>query len=201
MPVYLCKPGVFSNEPWRHGIPVYAEPFALSTPSTNPPQQQRQTRESSSLLSQQEEESRANYPSSEASSLTGVTPHPQQRHHQQQQPQPDESKAIRRIRHSEVVLVDDVVLVYQNYWLKLRWPGSNGGFAGYVCLVGANKQQPSAATDATAHLVDGGGGENIRDLFCKIFIHSPNSFSLLTLLSAHPLLLYVNATIYFPLRH
>ena len=43
--------------------------------------------------------------------------------------------AIRRIRHSEVVLVDDVVYQHNNYWLRLRWPGTKGGFAGYVCLL------------------------------------------------------------------
>jgi hypothetical protein len=42
---------------------------------------------------------------------------------------------IRRIRHSEVILVDDVVFRFSNYWLRLRWPGSRGGFAGFVCLL------------------------------------------------------------------
>lgn len=42
--------------------------------------------------------------------------------------------AMRRLRHSEVVLVDDVIFAYQNYWLRLRSPGSRGGFAGFICL-------------------------------------------------------------------
>jgi hypothetical protein len=41
---------------------------------------------------------------------------------------------IRRIRHAEVVLVDDVCIAFGRYWLRLRWPGHKGGFAGYVAL-------------------------------------------------------------------
>eukprot|EP00566_Odontella_aurita_P032304 CAMPEP_0113551194 /NCGR_PEP_ID=MMETSP0015_2-20120614/14396_1 /TAXON_ID=2838 /ORGANISM="Odontella" /LENGTH=55 /DNA_ID=CAMNT_0000452073 /DNA_START=647 /DNA_END=810 /DNA_ORIENTATION=+ /assembly_acc=CAM_ASM_000160 len=29
MPVYLCKPGWSSPEPWRHGVQVYAYPFRI----------------------------------------------------------------------------------------------------------------------------------------------------------------------------
>ena len=39
---------------------------------------------------------------------------------------------VRRVRHAEVVLVDDVCIAYDHYWLRLRWPGSKGGFAGYI---------------------------------------------------------------------
>jgi len=41
---------------------------------------------------------------------------------------------IRRIRHAEIVLVDDVCLAHDRYWLRLRWPGRRGGFAGYVAM-------------------------------------------------------------------
>jgi hypothetical protein len=37
---------------------------------------------------------------------------------------------IRRIRHSEIVLVDDVCIAYNRYWLRLRWPGTSSGGAG-----------------------------------------------------------------------
>ena len=30
---------------------------------------------------------------------------------------------IRRIRHSEMVIIDDVCLAYHRYWLRIRWPG------------------------------------------------------------------------------
>lgn len=41
--------------------------------------------------------------------------------------------AIRRVRHAEVVLVDDVCIAHGRYWLRLKWPGT-GGFAGYIAL-------------------------------------------------------------------
>jgi hypothetical protein len=181
MPVYLCKPGVNSLEPWRHGIPVYAEPFDLgsgsstststtkATDSTNDDQSQplnvvdsrldihtgtgtgtgtgtvnnnnnntnnnnnnntnnnnnnntnNNNNNTNNLLEHSESRTQ---PNSETSSMTGVGP----QHN-------SNATAIRRIRHSEVVLVDDVVYQHNNYWLRLRWPGTKGGFAGYVCLL------------------------------------------------------------------
>lgn len=53
-----------------------------------------------------------------------------------------ESTPIRRVRHSEVVLVDEVSLYYGKYWLRLRWPGSRGGVAGYIVL-GDSKSIPN----------------------------------------------------------
>jgi hypothetical protein len=41
---------------------------------------------------------------------------------------------IRRVRHAEVVLVDDVCVAFERYWLRLRWPGHKGGFAGYIAM-------------------------------------------------------------------
>jgi hypothetical protein len=41
---------------------------------------------------------------------------------------------IRRVRHSEIVLVDDVCIAFGRYWLRLRWPGHKGGFAGYIAM-------------------------------------------------------------------
>ena len=149
MPVYLCKPGMNSLDPWRHGIPVYAQPFPLrgvtgvSNSLGNDADMDVETRESvedvlpnvhttntgePQRLGLTREESKTP-PSSETSSLNGRSTRPWT---------PSETaatSAIRRIRHSEVILVDDVVYQYSNYWLRLRWPGSNGGFAGYVCLV------------------------------------------------------------------
>jgi hypothetical protein len=43
------------------------------------------------------------------------------------------SPPVRRIRHAEVVLVDDVCIAYGRYWLRLRWPGHHlGGGGGSV---------------------------------------------------------------------
>jgi hypothetical protein len=41
---------------------------------------------------------------------------------------------VRRVRHAEIVLVDDVCIAYGRYWLRLRWPGHKGGFAGYIAM-------------------------------------------------------------------
>jgi hypothetical protein len=49
---------------------------------------------------------------------------------------------IRRIRHTEVVLVDDVCIAYGRHWLRLRWPGHKGGFAGYIALGKVNEPLP-----------------------------------------------------------
>ena len=49
--------------------------------------------------------------------------------HVQETPRP-----LRRLRHAEVVIVDDVCLAFGKYWLRLRWPGHKGGFAGYLPL-------------------------------------------------------------------
>lgn len=85
MPVYLCKPGCWAVEPWRHGIQVYAFPFPIDRKDVQDNNERPQ----------------------------GV--------------------AIRRVRHAEVVLVDDVCIAHGRYWLRLKWPGS-GGFAGYIAL-------------------------------------------------------------------
>jgi len=41
---------------------------------------------------------------------------------------------VRRVRHAEVVLVDQCIVAYGRSWLRLRWPGSQGGFGGFVAL-------------------------------------------------------------------
>lgn len=104
MPVYLCKPGCWATEPWRHGIQVYALPFDIDSYKN------------------------------ELSDKQLPKPIP-----------------IRRIRHSEVVLVDDVCYVTGNYWLRLQWPG-NGSFAGYIALVAA--MLPSKEQDKNGELLD-----------------------------------------------
>lgn len=54
-------------------------------------------------------------------------------------------RAIRRVRHAEICIVDDVCVAYQRYWLRLRWPGSKGGFAGYIAMqrVDAGAEHPT----------------------------------------------------------
>ena len=216
MPIYLCKPGVNSVEPWRHGIPVYPHPFPLNAKSSTSSRtgdglDQARDRDAAEVVcstagstgpgsstvtvtvtgsegnvnatrsiamtllehdqhedenQQQEEEEdweeTRNQPSTETSGTTLVNighggperPAPSTRH----SPSTQSVRAIRRIRHSEVVLADDVVYMYSNYWLRLCWPGSKGGFAGYVCLV--------AHTNQIKQTLDAGAGE--RDVQLKV---------------------------------
>jgi len=126
MPVYLCKPGCAAYEPWRHGIQVYAFPFAIDSPATPKSSATEETPLSrphaqeghySSNAAKKEEEDVRDQPESE--------PIP---------PRHSGGVAIRRVRHAEVVLVDDVCIAHGRYWLRLRWPGPPGGFAGYIAL-------------------------------------------------------------------
>lgn len=55
---------------------------------------------------------------------------------------------IRRIRHAEVVLGDDVCIAYGRHWLRLRWPGHKGGFAGYIALGKINEPLPRQISNA-----------------------------------------------------
>jgi hypothetical protein len=52
--------------------------------------------------------------------------------------------SIRKIRHAEIVLVDDVCVTYNHYWLRLRWPGSKGGFAGYIDMGKTSYYKPTS---------------------------------------------------------
>lgn len=63
---------------------------------------------------------------------------------------------IRRVRHAEIVLVDDVCTAHGRYWLRLRWPGRKGGFAGYIAMGLVNTNNNNNTT-ASAPLAVGGG--------------------------------------------
>jgi len=107
MPVYLCKPGCWQQEPWRHGIQVYEQPFPLDT----------DTRQDDVFVASTEGiRSRHERRSMRAAGSLG--------------------RPVRKVRHAEVVLVDDVSIAYDRYWLRLRWPGPQGAFAGYIALGG-----------------------------------------------------------------
>lgn len=100
MPVYLCTPGVNEQEPWKHGIEVFPEPFDVhATKVTN-----------------------------------GTTVDWNVAVDSLKESGPSNGTSVRKIRHSEVVLVDDVCVAFARYWLRLRWPGSKGGFAGYIAM-------------------------------------------------------------------
>jgi len=71
---------------------------------------------------------------------------------------------IRRVRHAEIVLVDDVCVAHGRYWLRLRWPGhqqqhsqhshgsssssnTNSLFAGYIAMGLVSKEEAQDDND------------------------------------------------------
>jgi len=162
MPVYICQAGSNSSEPWRHGLQVYAAPFQLTDlPSgdsrdghnnicTLAPrmassievaaqtQHNNNTNNNHNSRPQREESFGANNPdSSNYNSISRDQQHIESLRF---------GLPVRRIRHAEVVLVDDVCIAYDRHWLRLRWPGNKGGFAGYVALGKVNETSVSRRT-------------------------------------------------------
>lgn len=122
MPVYLCQPGVGHPDPWRHGIQVYAAPFPIE-PAAATLQQSSGGRD---LVIAHGVYASANNASAGDSSTVSL---------------PSTAQSIgfpiRRIRHAEIVLVDDVCIAFDRYWLRLRWPGASKQgvlFAGYIAM-------------------------------------------------------------------
>mmetsp|Transcript_23389 Transcript_23389/g.51212 ORF Transcript_23389/g.51212 Transcript_23389/m.51212 type:complete len:779 (+) Transcript_23389:332-2668(+) len=177
MPVYICQAGANSSEPWRHGLQVYAAPFALtdaqlpekeetdgttSAPHLVPTSTEvaaqieaeaeyvngpprpwpeghgnarlaQQTNAGSVPLTAQNANANANADANHNQTQGGSDPI------QQHMASLQLGLPVRRIRHAEVVLVDDVCIAYDRHWLRLRWSGVKGGFAGYVALGKVNE--------------------------------------------------------------
>lgn len=143
MPVYLCQPGAGAAEPWRHGIQVYASPFVMDEV---PVVGEGRDAVVLSVNSSDVANWSSQHPvadqggSSEhgdgTSVITNRTTGAVITH-----PRGHSGLPIRRVRHAEVVLVDDVCVAFDRYWLRLRWPGGKGGFAGYIAL--GKVSQPS----------------------------------------------------------
>lgn len=153
MPVYICQAGANSSEPWRHGLQVYAAPFQLMDLSSGEPRD-GQNENICTLAPQMTS-------TSDMTNQAQGNNNNRQQLVQQFQPQQiftannsySNSMAreqqhlgslrfglpVRRIRHAEVVLVDDVCIAFDRHWLRLRWPGKKGGFAGYVALGKVNE--------------------------------------------------------------
>mmetsp|Transcript_32957 Transcript_32957/g.51093 ORF Transcript_32957/g.51093 Transcript_32957/m.51093 type:complete len:730 (-) Transcript_32957:72-2261(-) len=131
MPVYLCQPGAGSSEPWRHGIQVYAAPFAMDEASLSDSGRDAFVLPASTMeatnWSSNDRETSSERPDPARTTQSANTPSiPQQRN--------ASGLPIRRVRHAEVVLVDDTCVAFDRYWLRLRWPGHKGSFAGYIAL-------------------------------------------------------------------
>lgn len=134
MPVYVCQSGFGHTEPWRYGIQVYSIPFPIDDDAN------RETAHGGGrdLVI--------------AGTSWSVAPQPMSVHevHDDAAPSRDQGhprapsissaavvlagRPIRRVRHAEIVLVDDVCVAFGRYWLRLRWPGHKGGFAGYIAM-------------------------------------------------------------------
>jgi hypothetical protein len=167
MPVYVCLAGGGHEEPWRHGIQVYTSPF-LVDPSDEQYEisNQRDTDEGFALavptsgggrdlvVGALEQSSPGVDIATDATGLRQRRGGEPQRSipFRQHFPHPSAPPPIRRIRHAEVVLIDDVCIAHGRYWLRLRWPGHfqrvkdeddgkaaqrrlmNAAFAGYVAM-------------------------------------------------------------------
>lgn len=154
MPVYLCKPGWSATEPWRHGVQVYARPFPLvqnarggNNYNVNQSSFSNTNREHGS----HDISAASRSPTIVAEAISTESNDDQQERIPPSPPRDDEYQShpfvpnsslvpkgvpIRRVRHAELVLVDEVSIHYGTYWLRLRWPGPRGGVAGYIALGG-----------------------------------------------------------------
>jgi hypothetical protein len=157
MPIYLCALGEGKPEPWKHHVHVYSVPFDMD--SKNPPTDASTTArppttittrvvtdkqpDETSPLRQLSNTVEAGQNTIDNNDLptTDANPdlpidsnsHPNWNQADNSHPAaPGSSLPVRRIRHAEIVLADDVCIAYDRYWLRLRWPGSKGGFAGYI---------------------------------------------------------------------
>jgi hypothetical protein len=158
MPVYLCQPGLTADEPWRHGIQVYAAPFDLvdKTVAGDTSVNEHDTRDGGVMRlpgaisdggQPQASQQASNIAASASTQITDSTGIGVASAHYPRAAQ--SGVEIRRIRHAEVVLVDDVCVAYERHWLRLRWPGHKGGFAGYIALGKVNeKVMPKQISDA-----------------------------------------------------
>ena len=164
MPVYICQAGANSSEPWRHGLQVYATPFQLmDLPSGDPRDGQDENictvaprmMSSSEITAQTQRHGINDNNNDNNDPQLGRQFRSQQifsannsysNSINREQPHIESLRfgmPVRRIRHAEVVLVDDVCIAYDRHWLRLRWPGNKGGFAGYVALGKVNERRVS----------------------------------------------------------
>jgi hypothetical protein len=156
MPIYLCKPGRGAEEPWRHGVQVYASPFPLNEYLIPSSAQNRATHTNTTVVDEESEDEIISPPSHPTTTDLGHHPHSSSsstapdsnnntsddrtiRHRNTSRSivsmtQQQGGHPIRRIRHAEIVLVDQVSICFGRYWFRLRWPGPKGGVAGFIAL-------------------------------------------------------------------
>lgn len=175
MPVYLCQPGVTFSEPWRHGIQVYAAPFELvdlpEATVRNEPTADNLNSTADGVIGANAVDDANAVPAGHGGTaplqgqplptfrssptLPGSSTSSQQTIDVTGAEGPvhlsrtaQSGHEIRRIRHSEVVLVDDVCMSYGRHWLRLRWPGHKGGFSGYIALGKVSEPMPQQISNS-----------------------------------------------------
>jgi hypothetical protein len=126
MPVYLCQPGAGHAEPWRHGIQVYATPCPIDSKTPVHAGGGGRDLVVANWTPPENQNSEAGEASDNATAANTAT--------NANTTAPAGGFAVRRVRHAEVVIVDDICVAYDRYWLRLRWPGHKGGFAGYIAM-------------------------------------------------------------------
>ena len=164
MPVYLCQPGSGETEPWRHGIQVFAAPFPMDDSSavkviagsgttrdgnftaviagggSGPPTCRIDAKTLKDGTADDDDNgvvavgSDSNNNNSSNNSNSARTRGVARDGWSAGTTAAIPATPIRRIRHAEVVLADDICIAYDRYWLRLCWPGSKRGFAGYVAM-------------------------------------------------------------------
>ena len=163
MPVYLCKPGWNADEPWRHGVQVYDYPIPIpdnvgvSNSKSGNNNNNTMTHELRSLQrtkkrSSGDSNSNNNSNSSNDDQKGNNTTSNQSKNDPGMVVSSEESineVVSRRVRHAEVVLVDEVSIKFERYWLRLRWPGPRGGIAGYIALGTVTSQNIRGGTTTT----------------------------------------------------
>jgi len=227
MPIYLCKPGWGSPEPWRHGVPVYALPFPFDSnhPHNNATNHNNNNNNHNSnanahyngndsqVQMHQYEDVNTRYtthtlvgtshfiqehisppatfqtrhPADAAGNVGGtgggVSGTGNDRNGGVNAHAPTVSHTgsgtggggmsfrgspIRRVKHAEVVLVDEVSVHYGNFWLRLRWPGKRGGVAGYIALGGVNVVPVEKVEEWKEKINNEGGMLQLDDDFSRV---------------------------------
>ena len=136
MPVYLCKPGVHKADPWRHGLEVWLAPYGNGNEWDHSIDHNEGVVEEDHPNDVNSRRSHAGSTACNEVRVNNAAVVARQGEVTPAAVVPGSVAGyiIRRVRHAEVVLVDEVVIRYGRPWLRLRWPGPRGGFAGYIDL-------------------------------------------------------------------
>mmetsp|Transcript_6301 Transcript_6301/g.13211 ORF Transcript_6301/g.13211 Transcript_6301/m.13211 type:complete len:688 (-) Transcript_6301:342-2405(-) len=163
MPIYLCRPGGRFLHSWKATQDVYARPIPLPPPggtADRPGDEGGGTSAAHAVLAAAlpppaapDDADADGDADGDAAPAGGRSPAPPRRDAvpvvssalpppRAVPPRPAEEVPVRKVRHSEVLLVDNVSVEYGRYWLRLRWPGPEAGFAGYISPCVAPKNPP-----------------------------------------------------------